>query len=100
MACESHIDDGKAELTRRIEMRAPLISLTTTNPLAPNVAAEYGASCHQDATGVYHIRNGVTQQDFDEALAYLVKANAKPLNMARKALYDNLQSEGHGRDFV
>ena len=34
-------------------------ALTTTNLLAPNVAAEYGASCNQDVNGVYHIGNGV-----------------------------------------
>jgi hypothetical protein len=75
-------------------------ALKTTNPLAPNVAAEYGASCNQDANGVYHIGNGVTQQDFDDALADLVACGAKPINMARKAAYDNLQSEGYGRDFI
>lgn len=73
--------------------------LTTINPLAPNVAAEYGASCHQDVHGVYHIGNGVTQQDFDDALADLVAGHAKPLDMAQKAPYDKLQSEGFGRDF-
>lgn len=71
--------------------------LKTTNPQAPNVAAEYGASCHQDAHGVYHIGNGVSQQDFDDALADLA---GTPLNMKQRAVYDKLQSEGHGRDFT
>lgn len=75
-------------------------ALTTTNPLAPNVAAEYGASCNQDVHGVYHIGNGVTQQDFDDALADLVAGGAKPINMLQKAVYDRLQSEGNGRDFI
>lgn len=77
-------------------------ALTTTNPLAPNVAAEYGASCHQDTNGVYHIGNGVTQQDFDDVINDWAQSgvNPKPINMARKAAYDNLQSEGHGRDFI
>lgn len=76
--------------------------LTTTNPLAPNVAAEFGASCHQTVDGVYHIGNGVSQRDFDEVLADWAAAGVtpKPINMARKAAYDNIQSEGHGRDFL
>ena len=81
-------------------MTHQLQSLQTTHELAPNVAAEYGASCHQDANGVYHIGNGVTQQDFDDALAELVAAGATPIDMVRKAAYDNLQSEGNGRDFI
>ena len=74
------------------------MSLHTTNPLAPNVAAEFGASCHQDVAGVYHIGNGVTQQDFDEALEDLV--GAKPLDITKQSNYDDVQSEGHGRDFT
>ena len=76
-------------------------ALTTTNPLAPNVAAEYGASCHQDANGVYHIGNGVTQQDFDDVITDRDASDVHPtpINMARRAAYDALQSEGHGRDF-
>jgi hypothetical protein len=76
-----------------------MTALTTTNPLAPNVAAEYGASCVRDDQGVYHIGNGVTQQDFDEALADLVAAGAVPQIGQRSAAYDNIQSEGFGRDF-
>ena len=76
-------------------------ALTTTNPLAPNVASEYGASCHQDVTGVYHIGNGVSQEDFDDVVNDWATRGVqpKPINMARRAAYDNLQSEGHGRDF-
>lgn len=77
-------------------------ALTTTNPLAPNVAAEYGASCNQDVNGVYHIGNGVTQEDFDEIINDWAASGVqpKPINMAFKAAYDNLQSEGRGRDFI
>lgn len=77
-------------------------TLTTTNPLAPNVAAEYGASCKQDENGVYHIGNGVTQEEFDEVINEWAASGfqPKPINMARKAAYDNLQSEGCGRDFA
>ena len=76
-------------------------ALTTTNPLAPNVAAEYRASCHQGVDGVYHIGNGVTQQDFDDVINDWAARGVepKPINMARKAAYDRLQSEGRGRDF-
>ena len=76
-------------------------ALTTNNPLAPNVAAEYGASCNQDMHGVYHIGNGVSQQDFDDVIDDWAARGVqpKPINMARKAAYDHLQSEGHGRDF-
>ena len=79
-----------------------MIALTTTNPLAPNVAAEYGASCHQDENGVYHIGNGVSQEDFDDVINDWDARGVqpKPINMARKAAYDNLQSEGFGRDFA
>ena len=74
--------------------------LKTTNQLAPNVAAEYGASCHQDADGIYHIGNGVSQQDFDDALIDFAGATPKTLSLKQRALYDKLQSEGHGRDFT
>ncbi len=75
-----------------------MTALTTTNPLAPNVAACYGASCKL-VDGVYVIGNGVTQEDFDEALADLVARGAKPIKCGGKAAYDRLQSEGCGRDF-
>lgn len=75
------------------------MTLTTTNPLAPNVAAEFGAIIKM-IDGAYHICNGVTQQDFDEVLAELVASGAKPLNRAAQNTIDNIQSEGHGRDFV
>lgn len=79
-----------------------MAEITSTNPLSPNVAAEFGARCVQDASGVYHIYNGVTQQDFDEVISDWAArgVSPKPINMARKAAYDNLQSEGHGRDFA
>lgn len=75
------------------------MTLTTTNELAPNVAAEFGAIIKM-IDGVYHIYNGVTQQDFDEALADLVASGARPLNRAAKNVIDNIQSEGFGRDFA
>ena len=74
-------------------------ALTTTNPLAPNVAAEFGAIIKM-IDGVYHIYNGVTQRDFDEALADLVASGVKPLNRTAKNTINNIQSEGYGRDFV
>ena len=75
-----------------------MTALTTTNPLAPNVAAEYGAIIKM-IDGVYHIYNGVTQQDFDEALADLVASGAKPINRVAQNAVDKIQSEGFGRDF-
>ena len=71
--------------------------LTSTHELSPNVAAEYDAACKQDDQGVWHIGNGVTQQDFDEALADLIACGAKPITSARNAAYINIQSEGHAK---
>ena len=73
--------------------------MQTTNPLAPNVAAEFGCSCKQDANGVWHIGNGLDQADFDEALADLIACGAKLMIGKGNAAYDALQSEGNGRDF-
>lgn len=70
-------------------------ALTTTNPLAPNVAACYRAPCKL-VDGVYIIGDGVTQEDFDEALADLVACGAKPIKCGGNAAYDRLQSEGFG----
>jgi hypothetical protein len=72
-------------------------ALTSTHPLSPNVAAEYGAACAQDEHGVWHIGNGVTQQDFDEALADLIAINATPMTKGRNEAYERIQSEGYGR---
>ena len=73
-------------------------ALTTKNPLAPNVAAEFGAIIKM-IDGVYHVYNGVTQQDFDEALDDLIASGAKPLNRAAQNAVYKIQSEGFGRDF-
>lgn len=47
--------------------------------------------------GMYHIYNGVTQEEFDDALAELEAAGPAKINYAA---YDHIQSEGHGRDFT
>ena len=71
-----------------------MAALTSAHPLAPNVACEYDAACKQDAQGVWHIGNGVTQQDFDEALSDLIACGAKPMATGKDVDYDRLQSEG------
>lgn len=71
-----------------------MAALTSTQPLSPNVACEYGAACKQDDQGVWHIGNGVTQQDFDEALADLIASGAKPMTAGKNEAYARLQSEG------
>ena len=68
--------------------------LTSNHPLAPNVASEYDASCKQDEQGLWHIGNGVTQRDFDEALADLIARGAKPMTTGKNEAYARLQSEG------
>ena len=72
-----------------------MATITSTHPLSPNVACEYGAACKQDDQGVWHIGNGVTQRYFDEALADLIACNAKPMTSGVNKAYMQLQSEGH-----
>ena len=71
-------------------------ALTTTNPAAPAVAREFGAICKL-IDGVYHIYNGVTQDDFDSVLAEYAANGTIPPTAKQLAAYDRLQSEGYGR---
>lgn len=70
--------------------------MQSRHPRAPEVAREFGAMCKL-IDGMYHIYNGVTQEEFDDALAELEAAGPAKINYAA---YDHIQSEGHGRDFT
>jgi hypothetical protein len=75
------------------------MALTSTDPLAPNAARELGAACKQAPDGTYHISDVVTQTELDQTIADMRAQGVQPTSLSRRSAYDNLQSEGNGRDF-
>ena len=72
----------------------------STNPLAPTVAREFGVRCAVTSRPGAQIEwtIDVCQSDFDATLAEMVAECRAPHDEAKAKAYDNLQSEGFGRD--